>query len=237
MTKTIGILGGMGPEATVYFYDRLISKTKSFSDQEHIPVIIYSDPRIPPRTDAINKTGPSPVPFLTKGAKTLIKAGADFLVMPCITAHYFWPEVASVIDFPLVHLVEEAASWAVQKIPGGKKIGLISSSGTLNSGLFHKAFAQKGMEILSPEKEEQSEVMDCIFGPRGIKAGFKEGESKERIVRIARSLHANGAQAVIAGCTEIPLVLCPGDIPVPLIEPMAIGLESCIKKAGFEIRV
>jgi aspartate racemase len=236
MTKTIGILGGMGPEATVYFYDRLIRKTKASKDQEHIPVIIYSDPRVPPRTDAILKTGPSPVPFLVEGAKMLILAGADFLVMPCITAHYFWPEVAPVLEFPFIHLVDEASSWAAAQIPRAKKIGLIASSGTVDSGLFHSAFAQNDMEILTPPAEQQAAVMACIFGPRGIKAGYKEGESREEIIRVAKALLECGAQAVIAGCTEVPLALRPEDIPVPLIEPMAIGVEHCIIKAGYKIR-
>jgi len=236
MNKTIGILGGMGPEATVYFYDQLIKKTKAFKDQEHIPVIIYSDPRVPPRTDAIQKTGPSPVPFLLEGSKKLILGGADFIVMPCITAHFFWPQMAPSIDVPFVHLVEEAYSWAAAQIPGVKQIGIIASSGTINSGLFHDTFSRSGIEILTPQREEQAVVMDCIFGPRGIKAGYKADESTQRIVRIAYSLIERGAQAVIAGCTEVPLVLRPEHIPVPLIEPMAIGIECCIKKAGREIR-
>ena len=236
MNKTIGILGGMGPEATVYFYDGLIRKTKASRDQEHIPVIIYSDPRVPPRTDAILETGPSPVPYLLEGAKKLIQGGADFIVMPCITAHYFWPEVNRVIKFPFVHLIDEASSWATAQIPGAKQIGLVASSGTVDSGLFHTAFSRNGMEILTPRREEQDVVMDCIFGPQGIKAGFREGKSRQGIVSIAKSLLKRGAQAVIAGCTEVPLVLRPEHIPVPLIEPMTIGIECCIRRAGHKIR-
>ena len=236
MNKTIGILGGMGPEATLYFYDRIIKKTRASSDQDHIPVIIYSDPRVPPRTDAILGTGPSPVPFLLEGAKMLILAGADFLVLPCITAHYFWPEVSPLLEFPFVHLIEESVSWAASRLPKGAKVGLVASSGTVTSGLFHKAFTEKGMDILTPLEEEQAAVMGCIFGDRGIKAGFREGESREGIIRTARTLISRGAQAIIAGCTEVPLVLRPEDIPVPLIEPMEIGAGRCITKAGFKVR-
>lgn len=232
MKKTIGILGGMGPEATSLMFELIIKNTKAKTDQTHIPVAIYSNPKVPPRTDAILKTGPDPTPHLIKGAKKLMEAGADFIIMPCVTAHYFLPQVTKQIKFPFLSLLDESLKWASEKIPGLKKAGIVSSTGTLISQLFHKTFAGAGIEILGPTTEEQDQVMEAIFGNKGIKAGFTSGFPKDIIVGTAKNLIDRGAEAVIAGCTEVPLVLEEKDISVPLIEPMKITAIASIVKAG-----
>jgi len=236
MTQTLGILGGMGPEATLYMYRTIIERTRVETDQDHIPVIVYADPRVPPRTDAILGTGPDPTPFLVQGAETLKQAGADFILMPCVTAHYFLPRVKEQVDIPFLSLLDEAVAWARRHAPGLKRAGLISSTGTLRSRLFHDAFEAAGIDILAPEQDEQDKIVDCIFGARGIKAGHTSGPSRDGIVRIARRLCERGAGAVIAGCTEVPLVLEDADIPVPLIEPMRITAEAGILRAGFPLK-
>ena len=236
MKKTIGILGGMGPEATAYFFDLIIKHTRAEKDQEHIPVVIYSNPEVPERTCSIVGDGPSPVPSLMEGVKSLLAAGADFIIMPCVTAHYFIPEVKAQIDFPFLSLLEESLTWAQERIPGVKKVGLVASSGTVRSGLFHKPFADAGIEVIEPEEEEQKIVMEAIFEKEGIKAGFTSGTPKDMIVNASRELIARGAEAIIAGCTEVPLVLKDRDISVPLIEPMRIMAERSILEAGYEYK-
>lgn len=236
MKKTIGILGGMGPEATVYIYNTIIRKTRVRTDQDHIPIIIYADPRVPPRTDAIFGTGPDPTPLLVKGAKALEAAGADFILIPCITAHYFLPGVREAVDIPFLSLPEQAALWARKAVPGLERVGLLSSTGTLKSRIFHGFFEAAGMEILEPGEEEQTRVMDAIFGPEGIKAGYLTGASREGILEQAGRLVDRGAGAILAGCTEVPLVLHDPDIPVPLIEPMRIAAEAAVLEAGYELK-
>lgn len=236
MKKTIGILGGMGPEATAYFYELIVTQTKAETDQEHIKALIYSNPKIPPRTDAILKRGPSPTPLIVEGFQRLKDSGADFVVMPCVTAHYFYPEVKDQVEIPFVSLLDEAVKWAKNEVPELRKAGLVASSGTLESRLFHNAFAQASIEVITPEEEEQDQVMDAIFGPKGIKAGFTSGFPKETLVSIAKVLIARGADAIIAGCTEVPLVLKDLDIPVPLIEPLRIAARACILEAGYELK-
>jgi len=236
MKKTIGILGGMGPEATAYFYGLIVNQTRAEMDQEHIKAIIYSNPEIPPRTDAILKKGPSPTSLLVEGFQRLKNAGADFVVMPCVTAHYFYPEIRNQVDIPLISLLDEAVRWAKDEVPELRKAGLVASSGTLESQLFHDAFAQAGIEVLNPEEEEQNQVMEAIFGPKGIKAGFTSGFPKETLVSIAKVLVARGADAIIAGCTEVPLVLKERDIPVPLVEPLRIAAQACILEAGYKLK-
>ena len=237
MKKTIGILGGMGPEATAYFFKLIIKSTKAEKDQEHIPVVIYSHPEVPPRTDAVLGEGPSPLPYLLEGVRVLKVAGADFIVMPCVTAHYFYNQVLAEVRVPFLNLVDETILYALRKAPEMKKVGLISSTGTLKSRLFHEAFAKEGVEIVEPADEEQAQVMEAIFGKEGIKAGFTSGKCKEIIHDTARALIRRGAEAVIAGCTEIPLVLKKGDIDVPLIEPLQILAEVCILMAGYELKI
>jgi len=236
MKKTIGILGGMGPEATEYMFGLIIRSTKVLEDQDHIPVVIYSNPKVPHRTDAIFKKGPSPTPLLIEGVKLLNQAGADFIIVPCVTAHFFLPEVAEAVSFTYLNLLDESLKWAQAHIPALKKIGLISSTGTLKSGLFHNVYEAAGIEVIGPEEEEQETVMEAIYGPKGIKAGYTTGLPREMIVSAAKILIGRGAEAIIAGCTEVPLALKPEDIPVPLIEPMEIVAKTSILEAGYELK-
>lgn len=236
MKKTIGILGGMGPEATAYFFELIIKKTKASKDQEHIPVVIYSNPEVPPRTDAILGTGPSPLPHLLEGVRVLREAGADFIVMPCVTAHFFYDQILSEVKVSFLNLVNEIVLWAMRKMPELKKVGLISSTGTLKAKLFHEAFGRERIEVMAPEEEEQEQVMEAIFGKEGIKAGFTSGRNREIILDVAKSLVKRGAEAAIAGCTEVPLVLKETDIEVPLIEPLEILAEVSILRAGYALQ-
>lgn len=236
MNKTIGILGGMGPEATAYFFESIIKQTKATKDQDHIPVLIYSNPKVPPRTDAILKKGPSPLPYLLKGVRVLRQAGADFIVMPCVTAHYYYHQIVAKEKFPFVNLLDETLLYVLENMPGLKRAGLISSTGTLKSRLFHETFARSGIEVIDPADEEQEQIMEAIFGKHGIKAGHKSGPPKKIIVNIARELIERGAEGVIAGCTEVPLVLKEKDISVPLIEPLKIVAQTSILKAGYKLK-
>jgi aspartate racemase len=232
MRKTIGVLGGMGPEATAYFFSLIIKATAAARDQDHVPVLIYSLPQIPERTPAILGKGPSPVPLLRKGIRTLARAGAEFIVIPCVSAHAFMAEVRRTSPVPILSLVEEALVGTKRLKPSPKGVGLLASTGSVQSGLFAKPFAAAGIEVLAPTEKEQARVMDAIFGRRGVKAGFTDGRPREAVLDIAGRLIRRGADAIIAGCTEIPLVLRDEDIPVPLIEPMRIAARVSIARAG-----
>jgi aspartate racemase len=236
MKKTIGILGGMGPEATAYFFQLLIKKTGAACDQEHIPILIWNNPKIPPRTDAILHKGKSPLPLLLEGINILEKGGAGLIVVPCITAHYYGPKLQARAKVPFVNLLDESLGYTKKYFPGIKKAGLVASSGTVASRLFHKTFEQAGIEVIAPGQDEQKRVQNAIFGKKGITAGFTTGAPRKTIIAAARCLIRRGAEAIIAGCTEVPLVLEPKDIFVPFIEPMKIGALACIKMAGYRIK-
>jgi aspartate racemase len=236
MRKTIGILGGMGPEATAHFFSLIIKHTAAGKDQDHIPALIYNLPQIPERTAAILGQGPSPVPLLRKGLRTLARAGADFIVIPCITAHAFLPDIRRASPVPVLSLLDITLADSLEKIPGLKRAGLLASTGTVRSGLFNKTFAESGVQIVTPSEREQSRLMEAIFGRRGIKAGFTEGGSRKTVLDLACRLVKRGSEAIIAGCTEIPLVLGDEDIPVPLIEPLRIAAQAAIIKSGYRLK-
>jgi aspartate racemase len=234
--RTIGILGGMGPEATAAFFDLIIRNTRARKDQEHIPVIVCNLPHIPDRTEAIVHGGPSPVPMLRRGLDILHRAGADFAVMPCISAHHFCAVLAARSPIPLLNLPEETAAEAARRRPRLRTIGLLATTGTIRSRIFHRAFEAAGIEVLVPDARGQRRVMDAIYGPRGIKAGAAPGRSRRILREVAAGLVRRGAQAVVAGCTEVPLALRPSDLAVPLIDSMRAGALACIRRAGARVR-
>jgi aspartate racemase len=117
-----------------------------------------------------------------------------------------------------------------------EKVGLIATSGTVRSGIVHGVFGPAGLEVLTPDPREQRRVMTAIYGPRGIKAGVTVGPPRKVILEIVENLVGRGAQGILAGCTEVPLVLGEADLSVPLIDPMAIGALTCIKMAGGRAR-
>ena len=236
MRKTIGVLGGMGPEATAHFFSLIIRHTAAAKDQDHVPVLIYNLPQIPERTPAILGRGPSPVPLLRKGVLTLARAGVDFIVIPCVSAHAFLADVRRSSPVPVLSLVEEALAGAKKMNPSLKRVGLLASTGTVQSGLFARPFAAAGIETIAPTQKEQARVMDAVFGRGGVKAGLTEGRPRKLVLDIAGRLIRRGAEAIIAGCTEIPLVLRDEDIPVPLIEPMRAAARAAIARAGFRLR-
>ena len=234
--KTLGILGGMGPEATAYFFELIIRLTAADEDQGHVPVIIRSDPRVPDRTKSILEGGPSPLPSLVDGARALRAAGADLVVMPCITAHYFLPELASRVKIPFVSLLDESREFLRKEHPAVRKVGLVATTGTVRSGIVRDAFARAGIEVLIPSEADQARIMEALYGQKGIKAGCTTGSPRRAVLGVARRLVREGAQAIMAGCTEVPLVLRAEDFDVPFVEPLLIGARACILRAGFRLR-
>jgi len=231
--KIVGILGGMGPEATIDLFTKIVKGTKVRKDQDHLRILIDNNPKIPDRTKAIQKRGPSPLPHMIRSAKLLEKAGADFIVIPCVTAHHYYESLRRRIKIPILHIVEETVKYTRTKLKGVRKIGLIATTGTVHTGLFQTAFNERGIELVLPTPDIQRKwVMEAIYGKKGVKAiGPSEG-SKRLILEASQGLINRGVQAVLAGCTEVPLVLKEGDLSVPVIDPLAILARISIKKAG-----
>ncbi len=200
--RIVGILGGMGPEATVDFLREIIRLTPAKKDQDHIPVIIYSDPRVPERTAAILHGGEDPTPYLVQAAVTLEKAGAGILAMPCNTAHYYLPRIKNEVGIPILDMIEETYSSAREQIGGAEVVGLLATRGTIQSGVYHNVFARHGVKVLVPDARDQDCIQEGIFQ---VKAGSYDGARQGSFESIGSKLAAAGAAAVILGCTEIPL--------------------------------
>ena len=230
--KVIGILGGMGPEATIDFFSKIVKGTRVKKDQDHLRILIDNNPKIPNRTLAIQGKGPSPLPQLVRSAKVLEDAGADFIVIPCVTAHHFYGPLQKKSRVPIFHIVNETVRYIQDHFKGIEKIGLLATTGTIEAGLFQKAFAHSKIDLILPTRDlQKNKVMEAIFGKEGIKAIGPSRKSNRFILEVSRILIRQGAQAIIAGCTEVPLVLKEGDLPVPVIDPVAILAKVAIEQA------
>ncbi len=220
----VGVLGGLGPEATLDFYAKVLSLTPATRDQDHLHLIIDSNPQVPNRNEAVAGTGPSSGPALAAMAAGLERAGADFLVMVCNAAHAFQGEVEAAVSIPFVSIIGETCDAALREVPGLKRVGVLGSSGCLDAGLYQNAFAERGVEVLVPKDADRDIFMSLLYR---IKAGDKGDEVRDSMRALAESLLGNGAQAVVAGCTEVPLVLS-DDLPCPLIDSTAVLSERTV---------
>jgi aspartate racemase len=227
-TEIIGILGGMGPAATADFYAKLVSMTPGHSDQDHLRTVIWSDPTIPDRTEALLGNGPDPTPWLLHGSRVLREAGATVIAVPCNTAHAFMPRIADHVGLPIVHMIGEAARHITTLRPPVRTAGLLATTGTVRAGLYQDWLDRHGIRLLLPDPTGQEEqVMAAI---RAVKAGDRAAAAAP-LADVARQLTGRGAQGIIAGCTEIPLGLPADAVDVPVIDPAVILAEALVRRA------
>ncbi len=229
--KTIGIIGGMGPLATCDFFEKIIRMTDAAKDCEHIPILIDCNPRIPDRVDAILHGGTDPVPEIVKSGRRLIDAGAEILLMGCNTAYYFYPRVAPELSVPLIHMPRETARGAARM--GLRKVGLMATDGTVASGIYAAELEQAGVELAVPDAAGQRAVMEMIYD--GIKAGNADIDPAG-FRNAVEQLMADGAEAVILGCTELPIAFHLYDINAPWLDPAVFAAEAAITLAGGKVR-
>ncbi|MFO7942536.1 MAG: amino acid racemase [Bacillota bacterium] len=231
---TIGIVGGMGPEATADLFMKIIKATPATRDQDHLPVVIVSDPSVPDRTQAVLADGEDPLPIMVRSARACVRAGADFLVMPCNTAHCFYSGLSESDGVPVLHMMEEVARFLEEEHPHIRRVGLLATSGTVEIGLYQEALSGNGIEVLLPDREDQERVMDGIYGDKGVKRGHYD-EPREMFVSVARDLIERGASAIISGCTEIPLALSQKDLSdAVVIDPTEVLARAAVAHAKGE---
>lgn len=232
--KILGIIGGMGPEATAQLYMKMIKATKVKRDQEHFRIVIDSNPKIPDRTKAILGLGESPVPYIIETARNLSLMGADIACIPCITSHYFFDEIARGTDLKIINALEELNDYIHETYPGVERIGVLATTGTRNTKIFDKYL--KDLTIIYPDEEFQEKyVMEAIYGEgTGIKSGVTEGRPVELLREAGEHVIGKGAEVVILGCTEIGLVLNEKSLTKPSIDPMDVMAEVMIRKGREE---
>ena len=225
--KTIGILGGMGPLATVDLFRRIVEGTDAASDREHIPMVIDNNTAIPDRTQAILHGGESPVPQMVRSAVRLEAMGADVLIMPCNTAHFFYDALQPFLGVPMLHMIRETLEEARRR--GVRRAGLLATDGTCQSGVYHRVFEPAGVTLLTPDEAGQREVMRVIY--EGVKAGRAAFDTRA-LRRALDALTAQGAQTLILGCTELPLAFARYDLAgYETLNPTEVLARAAIREA------
>ena len=199
-----GIIGGMGPQATVDFLAKVVAMTPANTDQDHIQLLIDHNPRVPNRHEAIAGDGAAVGATLAKMAGGLQRAGADFVLMVCNTAHAFQADIEAAISIPFVGIVDEVIAQLLEQRPEVTGVGVMAAEGALAAGLYQDALLQNGKQPVTWTEPELKQFMALVYR---VKAGEPPLKIRPKMEALAQLLVDRGAEALIAGCTEIPLVM------------------------------
>lgn len=227
MKRTVGIIGGMGPAATALLFQKLIDYTKASSDAEHMHILIDNDPSIPDRTSAILKGDDAPVRKICESGKKLEAMGAELLLIPCNTSHYFYSEIQSELSVPVINMIGETAKECVKR--GFTRVGVLATTGTCRTHTYDRELKKAGIEAVYPEEDGQKKVMEIIYDQ--VKAG-KPADAcilKDTLEKMSRE----GAQGFILGCTELPFALKDGDFGYCFLDSLDILARRAVETAGY----
>jgi aspartate racemase len=214
LRKIAGVMGGMGPDATVDFMAKVIALTDSGRDQDHVHMIVDQDPTIPNRQAAIASGNDDVSPRLEQMAKRLESAGADFLVLVCNTAHVFLDGVRRSTQIPFISIIDESVAEIDRLCVDAASVGIMATDGCINTNIYQDAVIASGRSALVPDEAGLRQLMRLI---NAIKAGNQGNEIADGMEAVAQALVDRGADVIIAGCTEIPIVFEGAGFPVPVI--------------------
>jgi len=224
----LGILGGMGPMATSDFFRKVIEMTDASKDQEHIHVLIDNNTEIPDRTGFILNHGEDPRREMVRTAIKLEMMGADLIAMPCNTAHYFYKDINSYTDIPVVNMIEETAKYVSTQMPEQKTFLLLATTGTYESKVYENIFEKFGLSILQPEESAKQIVMDWIYQ---VKAGKIEA-TPDSFKEIVDGVSMGAEVPVILGCTELPVLVQMLQLEGIFVDPTKVLAEKCVAYAS-----
>lgn len=226
-SKSIGVLGGMGPESTAIFYQSIILQCqKQYGaqyDEDYPEIFIYNLP-IPDMVEGI-KNPEKVLPVLIRGIKRMESIGVDFIAIPCNTTHYFFDELQKNVKIPILNIIEETVKKVKSK--GYKRVGLLATVTTVENRIYGRIFDKFGVEIVTP-RERQSKVTKII---RNILAGRKSEADRQELKRIVKEMKKEGAGAIVIGCTDITTILRQEDVDVELFDSVDILAEATVKYA------
>lgn len=231
--KTIGILGGMGPLATIDLFEKIVQHTPANNDQEHHRMVIYNNPKIPSRIEAIVEQKEDPLPEMIRSARLLEAAGVDFIVIPCNTAHFWYEKLQAEVKVPILHMIENTATVIQESyLELANQILLLSTTATLQQGLYQKAFHAKGMHLTIPKQDEQQIVAAAINEVKAsrIQSNSQIGALNQMLARY----RSKGIVAVLGGCTEIPLLFPYLDEGMEKLDPTLFLAKTAIGLAKEE---
>jgi aspartate racemase len=223
---TVGVLGGMGPAATVDFFARVVRATPAATEQDHLHLIIDNNPGVPDRNRGVAGTGPSPGPALAAMARRLETAGADFIVMPCNTAHAFVDDIRAATRVPFIDMIDET----VRAVGSGKpeRVGLLATDGCLSANLYQHRLAAIDCTSVLLNPQEQQAFMQLLYRIKGGNAG---PDSSRLMTGLAGMLVSRGAQVLVAACTEVPLVMTGVGLDVPFVESTEVLVARTVERA------
>lgn len=224
--KKLGIIGGLGPMATAYFFELIVEMTKAETDQQHIEILLHNCPSVPDRTEYIlGRSAESPLEKMAEIGKELAKQ-ADVLAIPCITAHYFHQELQEKIGMPLLHGVRETALYLKERKI--HRVGVMATDATVEMDIFGQELAQYGIRTVYPDKENQKRTMYLIY--ENVKAGRPlDGEA---FWKIKEHMFANGAEVVLLGCTELSMFKKQGLAGAGILDVMEVLAKCCVEQCG-----
>ncbi|SDE53977.1 aspartate/glutamate racemase family protein [Ruegeria marina] len=226
--KTIGILGGMGPEATVLMMQRIIEATPAKCDQDHIPLLVDNNPQVPSRIDhLIHRTGEDPGPVLARMAQRLQDMGAEALAMPCNTAHRYAPVIEAGCDIPLINMVEAVADQIAGAMGPGARVGLLGSPALRLTGLFDAPMQARGLHMIYPQ--DDGKLLHLI---QTIKAEGPTSQARASLTEIAGQMRDRGVDRLVTACTEFSLLFRDLDLPVPSFDSLDAVCKAVV---GFAL--
>lgn len=226
MIKKLGVLGGMGPAASAEFIVRLIAQTPAKKDQEHIPFVLWNDPRVPDRSTSMRNGDDKPVPYLLEGIKGLKHAGCDLIVIPCNTAHFWFHELSK--HAHIIHIVDSIADALTDINVTNTTIGIMGTQATIELGLYQYRLNKLGWDCIVPTKEE----MDTKVQPAiDLIKGGNIFESQSLLVDVIHTLIDRGAKAIVLGCTELPLAIkILNEEGIPIVNSIDSLVKSVINR-------
>ncbi len=233
MKKILGILGGMGPAATADLFAKIVALTDAKSDNDHLQIRIDCDSAIPDRTAAILEGGVDPVPEMLRALRRLEGAGAECIILPCNTAHFFLPQLEAQTSVPFLSMLEVTAAHCRRAYPG-KTAAVLATRGTLATGLYDRALEAASVPYLLPDEQERDDLMAVIY--RGVKAGAPAGTYRAPLERVVTRLAARGADYFILGCTELPLAVAATGLACPVVDPTRELAKAAILCCGGRVK-
>ena len=228
--KILGIMGGMGPMATVDLFGKIVSQTKASCDQEHIHIIVDDDADIPDRRTSIVSGDVIAGEGMLACARRLEAAGADILMIGCNTAHHFYDFVQKGVGVLVLHMPRETAKEIARR--GYRSAGILGTDMTIRMGLYHKALEAEGVTPVEPDEEGKQIIMDIIYNQ--VKAGNLHPDLGPALAKM-EEMKARGAECFILGCTELPVAFANADTGLDLIDPTNVLAQTAIRAAGYEV--
>ncbi|NLY77159.1 MAG: aspartate/glutamate racemase family protein [Tissierellia bacterium] len=221
----LGVIGGMGPLATCNFFEKIIRLTSADRDQEHIHVIIDNNTNIPDRTDFILGKGEDPRTELIRSAMRLELAGADYIAIPCNTAHYFYEDIIKFTKAKVLNMVEETAIYLKKNHREHKNFLLLATKGTYSSQIYKKTFEKHGLNIIVPDNEDRDTIMEWIYG---VKSSVFDVTAKDFETLIDKYNHNKDIPAIL-GCTELSTLAEIIGLSAEYVDPLLILAQRCVE--------